>query len=255
MNKKRLCAICLLLMMMVSFVACDSGKSGTDPTSQEATEESVNYVSIETPYAVLEVTEDFDKAVKSSVKQENPYVLDFITVEDKTTVFSLHFNDETKNLLGTLQLDDQNVVIYADVPELDKKSKNYKTNVGYQLQIGEIIDRLTKKYSFVPNEIITDVDEDVFAIETKLTTLYYPKKWEKKVTVTQKGNVVSFSAGKTKLFDLYFEEADGVLLGTYKDTPIYIVEHEAKNDEQAAMIQDVNVIISHLNEDENFSQS
>ena len=253
MNKRRLLAICLMLMMMVSLAACNSGK-GSDATPDEATE-PVNYVSIETPYAVLEVTEDFDKAVKSSVKQEDPYILDFITVEDETTVFSLHFNDEAKSLLGTLELDDQNVVLYADIPEFEKKGTNYQKNVGYQLQIGVIVDRLMQNYTFVPDEKTEYVDKGVFAIETELTTLYYPKKWEEKVTVTQNGNIVSFSAGKTKLFDLCFEEADGVLLGTYNGTPVYMVEYKAENDEQAAMIQDVNVIITHLNEDKNFSMN
>ena len=56
-----------------------------------------------------------------------------------------------------------------------------------------------------------------------------------------------------KVFDLRFENCDGYLLGTYKNTPIYIVEYKAKNDDQVAMQQDVNVIINNLSKDKNFN--
>ena len=43
------------------------------------------------------------------------------------------------------------------------------------------------------------------------------------------------------------------LLGTYKDTPIYIVDYPVETDEQAAMQEDVNVILQYLMEDPKFT--
>ena len=49
-----------------------------------------------------------------------------------------------------------------------------------------------------------------------------------------------------------FVECDGYLLGTYKDTPIYMVEHPVENEEQAAMQMGVNTILQELMQDPNF---
>lgn len=255
--KKIVCVICIVLIAAALFAACGNSDSSPDEaTPDETTPDEmalIKCVPIETPYATLQVAEDFDKEVKSSVSQENPYILDFVTVEDGTRVFSLHFNDKTDNLLGTLKLDNENVVIYADFPVFDAKSENYQRNVGYQMQVSVIMYKLREDYDFLPNEVVGQVDDEVFKIETSVTDLYYPKKWEDKVTVTQGDNKVSFSAGKTPLFDLYFKTVSGVQLGTYGDMPIYIVEHEVEDPEHVAMVQDVNVIIQHLSEDENFT--
>lgn len=254
--KKFVCVICIVLLASALFAACGNSVSTPDEaTPDEATPDEmalIKCVLIETPYATLQVAEDFDKKVEHSVRQEDPYILDFVTIDDGTRVFSLHFNDKADDLLGTLKLDDENVIIYADIPEFDSKSKNYQRNVGYQMQISTIMYKLIEDYDFEPGEAVNQEDHKVFKIETPVTDLYYPKKWEDKVTVTQEEDKVSFSAGDTPLFDICFKEVDGVLLGTYGDTPIYIVEHKVKDSEHAAMIQDVNTILNHLNEDKNF---
>ena len=102
------------------------------------------------------------------------------------------------------------------------------------------------------------VDDDaVFAIETSLTTLYYPEKWKDQVTVTVEDAQVSFTTTDgTQLFELVFAESDeGYFIGTYGETPIYMIDHMVYDDTLAAMQEDVNVIISHLMEDEQFTMS
>lgn len=95
-------------------------------------------------------------------------------------------------------------------------------------------------------------DTKLFEIKTDVVSLYYPEKWKDKVDVKVNGKTVSFMNNGDKVFDLRFENCDGYLLGTYKNTPIYIVEYKAKNDDQVAMQQDVNVIINNLSKDKNF---
>lgn len=260
--KKFVCMICIVLLTAVIFASCGNSGSTPDEVTPEATtpEETVidemsliKCVPIETPYATLQVAEDFDREVKASVNQEDPFILDFVTVDDGTVVFSLHFSDKTDNLLGTLQLGDENIIIYADFPEFDAKDEDYQRNLGYQMQVSVIMYKLIEDYDFLPNVAIGEENNDVFRIETSVTDLFYPKKWEDKVTVTVGADKVSFSAEETPLFDLYFKAVNGVQVGSYGDTPIYIVEYEVEDSEHAAMLQDVNVIIQYLSKDQKFT--
>lgn len=103
------------------------------------------------------------------------------------------------------------------------------------------------------NESSAPADENAtFQIKTSVVTLVYPQKWENKLNIEVTKDTVKFVNKETPIFDIVFKECDGYLLGTYKKTPVYIVEHPVYNDEQALMVEDVNVILQNLMKDENF---
>ena len=116
-----------------------------------------------------------------------------------------------------------------------------------------ILGYLAEDYNLVPEEAIDDEDPMDFEIQTSLVTLYYPSRWKEKVEIEVLDNGVKFSAAGTPLFDLMFEECDGYLLGTYQETPIYMVEYPVETEEQAAMQAGVNTILQHLTEDPSFT--
>lgn len=250
---KKVIVICAMLLAAVLFASCSG--NGNNATPDEATENepttAQKIVEIETPYGNLCVPEDFDKALKPVVSKENPYILDFVSKDDNTKILSIHFNDKTQNILGTLKADGKNVVLYAEFPSIDKNNSRYQEYSRYQMDVNTIINHLEQDYDFVTNDSI-DTDDETYDIKTTLVTLKYPKKWENKVIVKQEGDCVKFSADNTPLFDLYYKEINGVQLGTYNNTPIYIVEHNVKKSEHKQMVQDVNVIIDNLSKDENF---
>lgn len=122
-----------------------------------------------------------------------------------------------------------------------------------QEDINVIFQHLVSDYDFEAGVALEKEDDSVFEIETSVTTLYYPTKWKDRVTVDVEDTKVSFSCDGTPLFDLVFTESDdGYLLGTYSGTPINIVDYMVYDDTLAAMQEDVNVILQHLMEDENF---
>ena len=102
-----------------------------------------------------------------------------------------------------------------------------------------------------------EADDDTYPIETPYGTLRYPQKWQAFTRTEENGNAVSFYgwvAGKSEqpLFTLQFGEGDGYLLGTFHDTPVYIVDGEPVFDETWSeaeketiytMQEDVNVIL------------
>ena len=91
-----------------------------------------------------------------------------------------------------------------------------------------------------------------YDIKTDVTTFKYAEVWKDKVETDVTDKKVSFTQDGTPVFDLVFEECDGYLLGTYSGTPIYIIEYPVETDEQAQMIEDINVILENLLKDENF---
>lgn len=93
---------------------------------------------------------------------------------------------------------------------------------------------------------------DTYDIKTKVTTLKYAAEWKDKVKTTVTDTKVSFKVDNTPIFDIVFEKCDGYLLGTYKGTPIYIVEYPVEGYEQARMVEDINVILENLLKDKNF---
>ena len=126
--------------------------------------------------------------------------------------------------------------------------------------IDVIADHLAKDYDFAQGEALSDSSEDVFAIETNLTTLYYPKKWQDKVTIDVEDNAVHFAYNGTKLFDLLFGGSEGDLLGVYDGTEVRVVLHELRQgtlsdsvySEYLGMRDAVNVIVENLEKDSQF---
>ena len=249
--------ICIVLLASLLFSACGGNSGQTTPDEavsvEETTEQKV--AKFETPYAELAVSEKFDQDVKEVVRQEDPYIVDFVTKDDNTKLFAIHFNDKTDNYLGAIKSGDKNVLLYAEFFDIKKDNPNYQKYTGYQMEINTIVNHLEKDNAMDINVDPSEPSADVYEIKTDTVTLKYPKKWEKKVTVKQEDKCVKFSADNTPLFDLYFKECNGVLLGTYDGTPVYIVEHKVEKADHKNMIQDVNVIINYLSEDEKFTKN
>ena len=234
----------------------------TEPDGMETSEEAgapteskpegEDFVTISTPYADLRLPASFDKAVSHEETGNEPYVITFKSRTDETELFSIIFNGTGEYLVGTLMGEEKNTVVHANTNDLDQNDQNYESNLFYQEQLYLILGYLAEDYNLVPEEAIDDEDPMDFEIQTSLVTLYYPSRWKEKVEIEVLDNGVKFSAAGTPLFDLMFEECDGYLLGTYQETPIYMVEYPVETEEQAAMQAGVNTILQHLSEDPNF---
>lgn len=272
-NKKKYIIIAAVVVILIAVVLIIvlSGKGSSDSQAQkenESTSASENTVSSEEPTFVKMVEDEdtylidvgfvslrYPKEYKDIVKVEGAKkhsVSDSFTVKftsGKTELFVLYFNENKGNLLGTIVTEDGNSIVRVKTNVIDQTETEL---IKQQEALNVIIQGLISDYDFRVNEEITKEDDAVFEIKTDVVSLYYPEKWKEKVDVKIKGKTVSFVNDGTPLFDLCFEDCDGYLLGTYGDTPVYIIEHKIKGDEQAAMLQDVNVIINHLAEDKNF---
>ena len=77
--------------------------------------------------------------------------------------------------------------------------------------------------------------------------------WKDKIDTEVTDGGVVFSTDGAPLFELVFSEGKGSLLGVYDGTPVYVIYHEAKTDEQKAMLEDVNVILQNLMKDKKFT--
>lgn len=164
-------------------------------------------------------------------------------------LFTLFFNCPDKgNVLGTVCGDENIVITISDYDVSDGNA------VSMQEDVNVILQHLIEDYDFVVGEAIVKESNDVFAINTSVTTLYYPAKWQDVVTVEVSDTKVCFTYDNGSLFDLVFTETEnGFLLGTYENTPIYVVDYEVSSNEASAMQEDVNVILHYLMEDGNFS--
>ena len=235
----------ILLFLCCAFCLCSCGE---------------DVITIETPYFPLTVPGEFDGNVSYQIINENPYTISF-SASDGTALFSLHFGEKTDNLIGTVPGETENIVLYATFADLDETSSRYDVYCRYQNGINTIIDYLVDDQGLLINEILEFDDGSTFEIQTSLTTLHYPNKWKDLVTVDVSDGMVQFSYKGEKLYDLVFSVCDGTLLGTYSGTPIYIVSYtvdstkysEDENYTISALCHDVNVILSHLMEDPNFS--
>lgn len=239
-----------------------SGTAASEPSGTQASGEAVptteygaveeETVVISTPYADLRVPASFDRAVSHQETGSSPYELSFRSKADGEELFSLVFNGSGDYLVGTLLGTEGNTVLYARIPALDENSQRYQDNLFYQEQMHLILEYLAEDYELVPEETLEGAGSGDFEIKTSLVSLYYPSRWKEKVEIEVLDNGVKFSAAGTPLFDLMFEECDGYLLGTYQETPIYMVEYPVETEEQAAMQAGVNTILQHLSEDPNF---
>lgn len=255
---KKLFSIILALSCLLSLCACgtadDEKEAGTTktPDTQDQAEEKV--IVIKTPYADICVPKSFDGNVANEVTSESPYTLTFMA-NDGTELFTLIFNGTGEVLMGTLVGQSENTVIYMNVPTIDEENENYETYCGYQSAVNTIADHLEKDYDFRINEAVPDENTATADVEGAPIPMQYPEKWMNAVQTEVTKDRVKFSNNGTPLFDLVFTKCDGYLLGTYKDTPIYIIDYEVSTDEQIAMQEDVNVILQHLMDDPNFEMN
>lgn len=243
---KKLLAVILAVICIATLSACGGDKNDDSSSSEQKVE-------ITTPFAVLKVAKSFDENVSHSETSKDPYTLSFVAKEDDTELFSLIFNGKGKTLLGTIIGEKENTVIYMNMADLDAKSDNYEKYLSYQGGLNDILNGLTEDYNFVAKQAIATEDNSTFDIKTPVVTIKYPNKWKEIVKVEVTDDRVQFSDEGTPVFDLVFKKCDGNLIGTYKDTPIYVVEYTVKTDEQIAMKEDINVILQNLQKDSDFS--
>ncbi len=251
---KKIFSIILAFACLLSLCACGANdtekKAGaTKETSQEQAEEKI--LTINTPYADICVPESFDGNVTNEVTSKDPYTITF-KANDGTELFTLIFNGTGDVLMGTLVGESENTVIYMNVPTISAENENYETYCGYQNAVNTIANHLEQNYDFRINEVVLEDNTATVDIEGAPIPMKYPEKWKDAVQTEVTNDRVKFSNNGTPLFDLVFTKCDGYLLGTYKDTPIYIIDYEVSTDEQIAMQEDVNVILEHLMEDSNF---
>ena len=261
---KKILIVILALVLVLSFAACGEDDTKNDPKDGtiailESDDSETKVIS--TPYADLKYPSVFDGKVTNKVTSEDPYTVAFSTVDDDTLLFSVIFNGEGDALLGTIIGEKENTVVYMNLPELDKDSENYDTNIQLQEKNSVIITNLQNDYEFILNSAVEHEDNTTFDIQTNVTTLKYPAQWKDKVTVDVSDDAVRFSYGDIKLFDLSFVETeDGFLIGKYQDTPIYLVNYELTQGDMTEleftelnlMQEDYSVILNHLVEDPNF---
>ena len=243
---KKIIALVLVAVLTGLLSACGSAESD---------DEEPRTVKISTPFAELTLSGKIDENVDHSVTCEEPYTLTFSAKKDQTELFSIVFNGTGEILMGTIVGDDASTVVYMNVPELDRNSENYDEYCAYQEGVNDILNGLMRDYVFQLNEIAVPEDNSTFDITTDFAIMKYPAKWRDRVKVEVSATRVKFSDGDTPLFDLVFEDCNGYLLGTCDGTPIYIIDYPVETNEQAAMQEDVNVILQHLMEDPLFTIS
>lgn len=256
-----------LLMLAVSFAGCSrkdaapsdgpasdsaatEAQASAEPSFVKMVEDDMTYL-IDIGFVSLRYPKEYEEAVTISgagkYNVTDQFTLRFISGE--TELFDLYFNEDEGDLLGTIITDEGNSVVRVKTFALDRSETEL---IAQQESLNVIIHGLISDYGFLVNEEIEEEDNAVFEIKTDVVSLYYPQKWKDKVEIKIDGNTVSFVSDGTPIFDLCFETCDGYLLGTYKDTPIYIIDYAVKGDEQIAMQQDVNVIIDYLSKDKEF---
>lgn len=217
---------------------------------------------VSTPYADLKVPEVFQDNVMHEVICTEPYTLSFKMSADSTELFSVIFGWEGDILLGTLLEEDNNTVVYANIPELDSENERYTEYQIYQDGINTILNNLEADYNFAVNLIVEPEDNETFTIEAGGMTLYYPARWQDTIETAVTDNGVSFSGNGVKLFDLSFTESENaIFFGTYQQTPIYIVSYEIDETQYTEaeygtlrmMQEDIDVILDRLMSDPNFT--
>lgn len=247
--------ICILISLFL--VSCAEREASSEE-EESIGEESV--YTIKTDYFDLKFPEKWQAFVKAVPVEKKPYTVKFTHV-DGTPLFDIVFGKSSGTLLGTAKSKKGDISVYYVGYDLDSDNVNYYDQVGIQDSADVILQNLKKDYGLTDEATITDSGEsDVFAVKTSVVTLYYPKVWEKVVTVKTKKKSVSFFYGDTNLFDIRFEKCDGAFLGTYEKTPIYVVSYDIEQDDFTteqyrnicAMQDDVNVILENLRKEEKF---
>lgn len=222
---------------------CSSNANQPETGSEEDSDGKATYV-IEAGGLKLKYAEMWKDKVTVTVTEDRAA---FACGETK--LFDLVFNSEEGVILGTVRGEKNTVISVVDYP-LEQDDPELDEMQG---DVNVILQNLSRDYDFVADEAITDETTGTFDIETSVVTLKYPARWQDKVKVDVSEQGVTFTAGETKLFDLMFDDLEGgYLLGTYNDTPIYIVDYPVNTEEESRMQQDVNIIIQNLQQDSSF---
>lgn len=250
--KKLLATLLLCLMVFSIMTGCTNNQTSATPDETDdvvlETEAPVTLYEIKTDYATLKFPEKYKDDVDINIEKE-PYTVSFLS--DDTLLFTLGFNGGEGDVIGTLVSNSGNMVVRVNLPVLDTKASNYDKLSEIQEQLSVILTSLRKDYQFVDGQV-TGEKEEVYQIETSTVPLYYPVKWKDKVTVTSSGNTVRFSSSDKPLFDIVFGEGDGIVVGSYNGTEVKIVDYPLEDEEMKNMQEDVNVILTHLQEEDGF---
>lgn len=243
---KKYIALILMLVMIFALTACgDASKEQPEPTQDSHAEENDEPTyTISAAGLELKYPEKWQDKVTVAVEDDRVC----FSCGD-TKLFDLVFNKAEGAVLGTVKGEEYTTIYVVDYI-LDTEEKDL---CAMQEDINVILSNLMKDYDFEVGVALEKEDTATFDIETDVVTMKYPAKWQDKVSIDVSEDGVRFSTDGTRLFDLMFVECDGYLLGTYKNTPIYIVDYSVETDEQSAMQEDVNVILQHLMEDSNFA--
>lgn len=164
-----------------------------------------------------------------------------------TPLFDIILGDSDAYLFGTLK----------DGTEVHLRNYEVKDNeklIAMQEDANTLLNYLVKDYDLKVASSLNNTPQadECYAIETSVTKLYYPKRYEKKVSVTEADNVVSFSADGTPLFDILFDSDEGILIGTYKNVSVSLKNYKVEGNELLAMQEASNDILAHLYEDKDF---
>ena len=259
MKRLVLLFVCVLSFVFV-FIGCTNNVS--TPNNVIATiSNDIQTYTIETDYCDLKYPVEWKEKVKTNIEsKDNEYIVHFLS--DDTDLFDLLFNCGSGDVLGTLLLDGENVVIRVSFAELNPKVPSYDDYVKMQAGVEVILSNLSSDYDFIAGEEYSYDKDSVYEIKTDVVSLYYPLQWKDIVTVKQSDDVVSFVCDDIKLFDIFFNEAvDGAsLMGTYDGTDIFLLTYDIEQDQLSdysynslcAMQESVDVILDNLNNDSKF---
>lgn len=234
----------ILVISALTLSACHSNSTSTSDQATVDTAAAVKTYTISAGGLKIKYPEKWKDTVEVQADEEKAAFS-----ADGTPIFDLYFNREEGDVLGTVKNNNQYTVIRFKQYE----AKSTETE-AMQEDLSVIIANLRKDYDFVSGDALEKIDDSVFKIKTDVAPLYYPSKWEDKVTVDVKSDRVSFSREDTKLFDIVFAEIEsGDYIGSYKGTPVYVVTYEVKDNEAASMQEDLNVILQHLMKDRDYT--
>lgn len=258
-----ICSLIVCFVLSLLFTACGNRNKpengNTVPEEKESSAVEQVYT-IETDDCDLKYPQKWQPLVKTTIPEDALNVVRFMHI-DGTPLFDIAFGEADGVFLGKFAGKRGAVAVYYIGYNLDEKNQNYYDQLGMQDAADTILKYLKQDYGSAEETATENAsNEEVFGIQTSVTTLYYPKIWEDAMTVEENGKTVSFSYGEIKLFDICFEQCDGVLLGIYDGTPIYVISYDVEKDRLSseqyrdicAMQDDVNVILEHLKQDSKF---
>lgn len=259
--KKWISLLLCLTLVAALLSACGSGHTDPqktpDPETAQPVEEPVAVFSIETPYATFAYPERWKDKLTVGIT-EDPYTLHFSAGEE--ALFDLIINGEEGYFLGTLQAENGDATLHIISYDLDNQRADYADCRAMQEDVNVLLQHLRKDYTFREGEIPEEGNDSVYAIETDVVTLYYPERWKEQVTVDVTADAARFSCDGVQLFDILFGGEEGILLGTYAETPIRVVSYaieqgelsDSRYEQLGNMEEDINVLIQHLMEDSAF---